>query len=286
MTEPETEREPEPVDVWECWSQVVRPAGANFSHPLGDVAVRIASSPERPPGRPGEDAAGVFSCEAGVLVLAVADGMGGQRGGARASKMAVEALGERVREDASVSGIVGAFDDAQAKTVRRRGAGATTMVAARVTAKGLRLFNVGDSEAMLINSRRRIKVRTTVQSPVGYLTAAGAITPDEAVVHDYRHLLSSAIGIDAMRLEVCGEAEIGRRDTLVLGSDGLFDNMFEEDLMAALRGRDLGKVADRLADRVSERMAGYGPPSKADDMSFILYRPHAKAKKKTKKTNV
>ncbi len=279
MPESETEPESPAVEIWEAWSQVVRPAAGNLSHPLGQVAVRIASSPDRPPGRQGEDAAGVFSCEPGVLVLAVADGMGGQRGGARASKVAIEALGERVRQDASVSGIVSAFDDAQTKTVRRRGAGATTMVAARVTAKGLRLFNVGDSEAMLISSRRRIKARTTVQSPVGYLTAAGAITPDEAVVHEYRHLLSSAIGIEAMRLEVCGDVEIGRRDTLLLGSDGLFDNMFEEELMAALRGRDLEKVADGLAERVGERMAGYGPPSKADDMSFILYRPHAKAKK-------
>ncbi len=272
--------QPTPLDVRKSWSKLVRPANSSLSHPLGQVEVRLSPSPDRPPGRPGEDAAGVFSCDPGVLVLAVADGMGGQRGGARASKLAIEALGERVRQDPTVSGIVCAFDDAQARTTRRRGAGATTMVAARITESGVRLFNVGDSEALLVNNRRRVKIRTTAQSPVGYLAAAGAISPDEAVLHEYRHLLSSAIGIDAMRLEVCAEVAMARGDTLLLGSDGLFDNMFEEELISCLRGRDLARIADRLAQVVAERMAGFGPPSKIDDMSFALYRRHAKPRTK------
>lgn len=264
------------------------PVQIEFEHPLGSVVVRMASGPDRPPGRPGEDAVAVLDCGPDALLLAVADGMGGQRGGARASKVAVETLAEQIVEGTcGPAHVVEAYDAAQVRTKGKRGAGATTMVAALVTRGGVRLFNVGDSEALLLNTRGRIKMRTTAQSPVGYLAAAGALTPDEALLHDYRHLLSSAIGIDAMRLEVCPEVSVGRSDTLVMGSDGMFDNVFEHEILDFIRMRSLGNACDRLATLVATRMRpGAGPPSKADDMSFVLFRPNAPKRKpkKRKKT--
>ncbi len=255
---------------------IKEPVEVEFEHPLGTVVVRMASGPDRPPGRPGEDAAAVLDCGPDALLLAVADGMGGQRGGARASKLAVQTFAEHITEGASrPADVVQAYDAAQVRTRGKRGAGATTMVAALITRNGARLFNVGDSEAMLLNTRGRIKMRTTAQSPVGYLAAAGALTPDEALLHEYRHLLSSAIGIDAMRLEVCPQVSFGRSDTLVLGSDGMFDNVFEHEILDFVRMRDLQEACDQLAHFVAARMQpGAGPPSKADDMSFIFFRPN------------
>ncbi len=253
-----------------------------FEHPLGQVVVRMASGPDRPPGRAGEDAAAVLDCGPEALVLAVADGMGGQRGGARASKVAVESLADRVADRVPRSAdVLEAYDEAQSRTKGRRGAGATTMVVALITAKGLRLFNVGDSEGMVLNTRGRVKTRTTAQSPVGYLAAAGALTPDEALLHEYRHLLSSAIGIDAMRIEVCPQVAVAKSDTLVMGSDGLFDNVFEREVLELIRGRNLDKCGDALRTLVAKRMRpGAGPPSKTDDMSFMLFRPAKKTRKK------
>ena len=265
---------------------VKRPVSARFEHPLGEVAVRLASGPTRPPGRAGEDAAAVLGCGPKALVLAVADGMGGQRGGARASKVAVEVLAERLVERTVTSAdVVDAFDEAQLRTKASRGAGATTLVVTLITPEGLRMFNVGDSEAILLTPRGRIKARTTVQSPVGYLVAAGALSSDEALLHEYRHLLSSAVGIDAMRLEVCPRVTFAKTDTLILGSDGMFDNIFEHELLAITRKRNLDAAADELAELCAERMKrGAGPPSKPDDMSFVLFRPAA-TKNVGKKTN-
>ena len=261
---------------------IKRPVAARFEHPLGEVVVRLASGPERPSGRPGEDAAAVLDCGPDALVLAVADGMGGQRGGAKASKVAVETLRDLVGpESPAVSDVVAAYDEAQVRTLGKRGAGATTMVVAHITAEGARLFNVGDSEAILLNTQGRIKARTTAQSPVGYLAAAGALTPDEALLHEYRHLLSSAIGIDAMRLELCPRTKVSRRDTLVMGSDGMFDNVFEHEILEVIRTRDLDRAGTELAELVGQRMVpGAGPPSKPDDMSFVLFRPARKRRPK------
>ena len=264
---------------------IKRPVSARFEHPLGEVVVRLASGPNRPPGRAGEDAAAVLDCGSGALVLAVADGMGGQRGGARASKVVVEVLAERLAEGtAAPADIVDAFDEAQVRTRASRGAGATTLVATLITPEGVRMFNVGDSESILLTPIGRVKMRTTVQSPVGYLVAAGALAPDDALLHEYRHLLSSAVGIEAMRLEVCPRVAFGKKDTLVLGSDGVFDNVFEHELLAITRKRSLDAAADTLATLVAARMArGAGPPSKPDDMSFILFRPAAAAKAASKR---
>ncbi|MBV1862023.1 MAG: protein phosphatase 2C domain-containing protein, partial [Nannocystaceae bacterium] len=220
--------------------------------------------------------------------LAVADGMGGQRGGAQASKVAVEVLAERLAEGTAASAhVVDAVDEAQVRTKASRGAGATTLVVTLITPEGVRMFNVGDSEAILLTPRGKVKVRTTVQSPVGYLVAAGALAPDDALLHEYRHLLSSAVGIDSMRLEVCPRVAFGKKDTLVLGSDGMFDNVFEHELLAITRNRSLDAAADELATLVAARMRrGGAPPCKPDDMSFILFRPtpaKAAPKKKRKK---
>lgn len=263
---------------------IKRPVSARFEHPLGEVAVRLASGPNRPPGRAGEDAAAVLDCGSGTLLLAVADGMGGQRGGARASKVAVEVLAERLAEGtAAPADVVDAFDEAQVRTRASRGAGATTLVVTLITPEGVRMFNVGDSESILLTPRGKVKMRTTVQSPVGYLVAAGALSPDDALLHEYRHLLSSAVGIEAMRLEVCPRVAFGKKDTLVLGSDGMFDNVFEHELLAITRNRSLDAAADELATLVEARMRrGAGPPSKPDDMSFMLFRPTAAPKKKRK----
>ncbi len=259
---------------------IKRPVSARFEHPLGEVVVRLASGPERPPGRAGEDAAAVLDCGPDALLLVVADGMGGQRGGARASQIAVNVMAQRLVEGAAApANVVDAFDEAQVKTRASRGAGATTLVVTLITPEGVRMFNVGDSEAILLTPRGKVKVRTTVQSPVGYLVAAGAMAPDEALLHEYRHLLSSAVGIDAMRLEVCPRVAFGANDTLILGSDGLFDNVFEPELLAIMRGKDgLDVAADDLATLVANRMQrGGGLPCKPDDMSFALFRPSSKA---------
>lgn len=271
------------------WSMITDPVETGFEHPLGKIVVRMASGPDRPAGRPGEDAAAVLGCGPDGLVLAVADGMGGQRGGARAAKIAVDALAELVPETGGgTTHVVEAFDEAQRRTKARRGAGATTMVVALITSKPaamVRFFNVGDSEGIVLNTLGRIKTRTTAQSPVGYLSAAGAISPDEALLHDYRHLLSSAIGIDAMRLEICPKVTFGRSDTLVMGSDGMFDNVFEHEILDIIRHRDLDKAGDRLSTLVAARMRpGSGPPSKPDDMSFILFRPSLPKRRARKST--
>ena len=65
-----------------------------------------------------------------------------------------------------------------------------------------------------------------------------------------------------------------RPDTLVLGSDGLFDNLHLEEITEYVRKGPLPRAAEAMADACRRRMCEPQPdhPSKPDDLTFLLYR--------------
>jgi serine/threonine protein phosphatase PrpC len=99
---------------------------------------------------------------------------------------------------------------------------------------------------------------------------------DEAVRHDQRHVLFNVIGSPDMRVEVGPALQLAMRDTVLLASDGLFDNLFIDEIVDSIRVGPLAEAADRLVERVRVRMAGDGAddqPCKPDDLTVVLFRP-------------
>ena len=77
-----------------------------------------------------------------------------------------------------------------------------------------------------------------------------------------------------MWLEKQEGIELAARDTVLLGTDGLWDNLFLSEIVELIRAGELLDSAEKLARTVIERMESpvTGQPSKPDDVSFILYR--------------
>jgi len=75
--------------------------------------------------------------------------------------------------------------------------------------------------------------------------------------------------------------DLGVRDTLLLGSDGLFDNLHREEIVALVRRGPLPEAGRALVGRVRERMAGADPgaPCKPDDLTFLLFRRTGRPRK-------
>jgi serine/threonine protein phosphatase PrpC len=158
-----------------------------------------------------------------------------------------------------------------------RGA-ATTLVVAQLTGAALRSYHVGDSELLAVGQRGRIKQRVVPHSPTGFAVEAGLLGEDEAVQHDQRHVLFNVIGSQDMRVEIGPTLQLAVRDTVLLASDGLFDNLFIDEIVDSIRMGPLGAAADRLVERVRARMNGEGAanqPCKPDDLTIVLYRPRA-----------
>lgn len=191
----------------------------------------------------------------GVL-LVVADGMGGARGGDVASRRAVETLVAAYRSapgDDVLAALTQAVKEAN-RTVHGQslsdpslaGMG-TTCTAAAVRGSDIFLAHVGDSRAYLVNSGS-IRQLTRDHSLVAHLVEQQTLTPEEARVDPRRNLVTRSLGlipdveVDAVHIA----AGLHPGDTLLLCSDGLHGSVTDEDLRRAVAGRDLGAACRDL----------------------------------------
>jgi len=233
-----------------------------------------------------EDAAllGPCSLESGILVIA--DGLGGERAGGDAAALAVQALTEAVTQ--------GLDDDAMLRTailngvetanlaVQAMGVGAaTTLAVAEIRGETVRTYHVGDSMILVVGQRGKIKLQTTSHSPVGYAVEAGVLDEREAMHHEDRHIVSNVIGSPDMKIEIGPIIRLAPRDTVLLASDGLFDNLHVDEVVSRVRKGPLRKAVERLVTDARRRMteAQSGHPSKPDDLTIVAYRPSGSQRK-------
>ncbi len=222
----------------------------------------VAFSGPRPTRTPNQDAALLLEFD-GALVLAVADGMGGARGGARAATLAVETLRDTVASgEASLrERILQGFELANRAIRRMRVGAGATLVVATIVGEELRLFHAGDAQALVVGQRGAVKALTRSHSPVGYAVAAGVLSFDEALHHSALHLVANGLGNPELMIEMSSPFRLAARDTLLLASDGLFDNLYLQEVIELIRRGRLTKVGKGLLKQVADRMAAaFQPP--------------------------
>jgi len=246
----------------------------------GRVALYSSRSPDKDSGN--EDSAGVFGVGQSQALLVVADGMGGAAAGERASAEALASVKRALRRlddetDTLRSPVLDVFEDANERVLALGIGAATTLCIAEVDGDQLRVYHVGDSAALVVGQRGKVKLQTIAHSPVGYALESGLFNEDEALHHDERNVVSNVIGARDMRIEVGSPMRLARRDTVLVASDGLFDNAGLDEIVACIRCGSLEDAARRLVEVAEQRMRSpaEGEPSKPDDLSFVLYRPEA-----------
>ena len=103
-------------------------------------------------------------------------------------------------------------------------------------------------DVLLLGQRGRLKLQTVAHSPVGFAVESGLLDEAEAMHHAERHLVSNVLGVPDMRIEVGSQLRLAPRDTLLLASDGLSDNLRMDEIVALLRTGPLEVACERLAD--------------------------------------
>lgn len=251
-------------------------APIEFAHGRFEVCGYSCASPER--SDENQDAAGVWLMDDGSAVLAVADGLGGLPRGADAASAAIGVLGRELGRAASGEGrrpaILDAFERANDELLSKLAGAGTTLVVVELSGGDVRTYNVGDSAALAVGQRGRLKLETIAHSPVGYGVAAGMIDADAAMEHEDRHYLSNHLGDRGMHVEVGSARPFAARDTLLVASDGLLDNVSHSELIEIVRRGPLDAAAARLVELCSTRMAGEDETvaGKPDDVTFLLLR--------------
>lgn len=257
-------------------ANTVEPQVVSFA--TGHAAVYSRRSPDKL--TPNEDSVGLLPAGAASGVIALADGCGGMAMGEVASRAAIEALYMELLATGAEGptlrpAILDGLERANHDVCDVGGGAATTMAVVEVDGTMVRTYHAGDSAILVISNRGRVKLHTVAHSPVGYAVEAGVLDAREAIHHADRHLVSNVFGMDDAHIEVGSRRKLSPLDTVIVGSDGLFDNLHVEEIVEIARKGPLLTCAQQLAVLAGQRMevSAGALPSKPDDLSFVLYRP-------------
>lgn len=196
-------------------------------------------------GRAGNEDACDFALAGDSACWALADGLGGHRGGEVAARLAVAAAlhSFRSRPDVDGQSLSEHFERAQQAILDGQGADAllagmrSTLVLLLSDGRQALWGHVGDSRLYHLQGGR-IRERTRDHSVVQALVDAGEVRPDQQARHEDRSRLTRTLGkAGEARLDVGAPVAVRPGDAFLLCSDGLWelvlDPEIELDLAAA-----------------------------------------------------
>jgi protein phosphatase len=212
-----------------------------------------------------------FPGPAGDLVMiAVADGMGGAAAGEVASKIAIEALDETVRRyvheretKREVIGLESLLEKGIRLANRRVHAAAlehdrshgmgTTLSCVAVEDGVAYVGHVGDSRAWLVREPRIYQL-TKDHSWVEEQLEKGVLSEHEAEGHAWRNLITRALGTRPQVTPDTARFEVRPGDVLVLATDGLHGQVGAEEILTTIRqSPDRQTAVDALIALANER---------------------------------
>ena len=205
----------------------------------------------------------------------VADGMGGARGGARASQVAVETVEEILAKSPhrDAAALLGAVEEANQRVLteatsdpRLEGMG-TTLVAALETGEyDVAIASVGDSRAYVFEAG---KLRAITEDQTWVQEVGRTLGLDEVSLktHPMRHVLTMAVGVGpAVRIRYYAVSL--KPDTLMmLSSDGLHGVVPEDQIEQILEDSE-ATLHEKCQDLISAANDAGSP----DNVTVLLIR--------------
>ena len=193
-------------------------------------------------------------------IFAVADGMGGAKGGEIASRLAASALGTAA-DGSGAERVVSLVQEANRRVFERSAEDAsasgmgTTITLALVEDGAVTFGHVGDSRAYLIRDHS-IEQLTDDHSLVAELVRSGKLSPEEAEIHPQRSVITRALGtdpdVDVDTFTV--EPQVG--DLFLICSDGLTSMVENDVILEVVERRDNLDATARELVETANRSGG------------------------------
>jgi serine/threonine protein phosphatase PrpC len=210
--------------------------------------VKLAAASATDQGRVRGNNEDAFLVDDERALFAVADGMGGHRGGEVASHTAIEALRAAV---ANGTPLHDAITRANLAVLARAagddeltGMGTTLTAIIAVGGRQLLIGHVGDSRAYLLHNGE-LRRATDDHSLVEELVREGRLTPEQAEAHPQRAIVTRALGVDDDVDVDLYTLDVDAGDRVVLCSDGLTTMVRERDIERLARSEpDPQSLAD------------------------------------------
>jgi len=220
----------------------------------------------------------VFSNE--ILLLVLADGMGGHLHGELAAGMTIDTFVEafiqvnQPRIPDPDKFILDAMQLAHDRIMSlphandMGGFPGTTCVAALIQDGKMYWGHAGDSRLYLLRDGK-VATRTTDHSIVQHWVETGQITAEEARIHPQRNHITHCLGgiEDVFYMEHGKPLKLESGDVLLLGSDGLWGPFTDSELVDAFAEGPVKVVLDVLIETAVQRESGH-----SDNVTGLVVR--------------
>ncbi|MBF2002149.1 MAG: Stp1/IreP family PP2C-type Ser/Thr phosphatase [Synechococcales cyanobacterium C42_A2020_086] len=194
----------------------------------------------------------------------VADGMGGHAGGQEASRIATQAIqmylddrwdtndsAQELLESAFLQANQAILQD-QSKHPERSDMG-TTAVAVMFRDEQSWCAHIGDSRLYRLRGAKLHQL-TEDHTWVARAMKSGDITPDQARIHPWRHILSKCLGREDVRQIDVQPLDLQPNDRLLLCSDGLTEELSDQIIAHHLKSiRACERAASALVNAAKDR---------------------------------
>lgn len=230
-----------------------------------------------------EDSVFVSNTPIGPLpnLYIVADGMGGHKAGAIASKLAIDALCEYIESHNGMDigkeenlilllkrGILHANHIIHMKGIKYpeyNGMG-TTLTLCTVMNNNAYIGHVGDTRLYCMN-KNQIKQVTIDHSLVQEMLEQGVITKNDVQEHPQRHVITRAVGTyEQVKVDTLKQVLNGV-DYILLCSDGLTAMMSEQEIHEAMYNN-----ADNLENKIDQLIEKANDAGGTDNIAIIIVK--------------
>lgn len=175
-------------------------------------------------------------------VFAVADGMGGHRGGEVASRTAIESLRASIASGVALPDAIvranGAVIEKAARDEDLAGMGTTLTAVIVIGPNQLLVGHVGDSRAYFVHDGAMERI-TEDHSLVEELVREGRLTPEQAEAHPQRAIITRALGVD-------NDVDVDQYVLTVVAGDRVI--ICSDGLNTMVRDRDVERIARTESD--------------------------------------
>lgn len=184
----------------------------------------------------------------------VADGMGGHAGGEEASRIATQEIRSYLEQnwqspesasqllEQALSTANQAIITDQQNHPERADMGTTAVVVVIRPGESPVCGHVGDSRLYRLRESQLQQI-TEDHTWIAKALKIGDITPDEARVHPYRHVLSNCLGREDLKQISVQPLDLKQGDRLLLCSDGLTEELVDDKIASYLQGTPSLKIA-------------------------------------------
>jgi serine/threonine protein phosphatase PrpC len=211
--------------------------------------------------------------ELGLFLLA--DGMGGAKGGERASQLAVECVADILTRSPhrDAAALLGAVEDANLKVLgeamrdpRLEGMGTTLVAALETSENDVAIASVGDSRAYMMKGGV-LRAITEDQTWVQEVGRPLGLDEETLRTHPMRHVLTMAVGVGAAIRIRYYAMELRPGDVMMLCSDGLH-GVVENTLIEEILKDNESSITGKCDQLIAAAHASGSP----DNVTVVLIR--------------